>query len=107
MSNTAAFRAASLKVNKLVRSKKNWYKVRDLPVVRASPIYVLKLTMLHFQLFWQSAESDVLHEINVPTASYRMGMREMALGLAVIDLNQSPESPPLILWYANLWLPSR
>jgi len=55
----------------------------------------------------QSAESDVLHEINVPTASYRMGMREMALGLAVIDMTQSPQSPPLILWYANLWLPSR
>jgi len=46
--------------------------------------------------------SDVIHEVNVPTASYRMGVKEMALGIAIVDLNQSE-----ILWYANLWLPSR
>ena len=45
---------------------------------------------------------DIMHEINVPTASYRMGVAEMALGLAVIDMNQSET-----VFYVNLWLPSR
>lgn len=39
-------------------------------------------------------------EVVVPTCSYRMGVPEMAFGLAVVDSSGS-------LTYSNLWLPSR
>ena len=45
--------------------------------------------------------SNVLHEIIVPTCSYRMGVKEMALGLVVLDTDTAQ------LTYHNLWLPSR
>lgn len=51
-------------------------------------------------------DQDQLHEIMVPTCSYRMGVREMALGLAVIDLG-GPKWNATEALYANLWLPSR
>ena len=46
-----------------------------------------------------------LHEIVVPTTSYRMGVPEIAMGLALIDLNQPYHKASF--WYANLWLPGR
>jgi len=44
--------------------------------------------------------SSKVWEVVVPTCSYRMGVREMALGLAVVE-------PSGEVTYANLWLPSR
>lgn len=52
-------------------------------------------------LMLRSSES-FLHEVIVPTASYRMGVKEMAIGLAVIDLSDKPT-----VAYTNLWLPYR
>ena len=51
------------------------------------------------------AKNDELHEIVVPTTSYRMGVPEIAMGLALIDLNQSHHKASF--WYTNLWLPGR
>ena len=42
-----------------------------------------------------------MHEINVPTCSYRMGVKEMAFGLAAFDFASGDVT------YVNLWLPSR
>jgi len=44
--------------------------------------------------------SQMVWEVVVPTCSYRMGVKEMGLGLAVI--NKEGE-----IFYANLWLPGR
>ena len=53
--------------------------------------------------------SEMLHEIVVPTCSYRMGVKEMAFGIGAINLNSVDEinSDKIELFYANLWLPSR
>ena len=48
-----------------------------------------------------SSQDDLIHEIIVPTSNYRMGVREMAYGLAVVDFEDNT------LTYVNLWLPSR
>ena len=48
-----------------------------------------------------SSQDDLIHEIIVPTSNYRMGVREMAFGLAVVDFEDNT------LTYVNLWLPSR
>ena len=48
-----------------------------------------------------TSQDDLIHEIIVPTSNYRMGVREMALGLAVINFEDNT------LTYMNLWLPSR
>ena len=45
-------------------------------------------------------ESGIVHEIVVPTCSYRMGVPEMALGLATFHSDGT-------MVYQNLWLPSR
>ena len=52
---------------------------------------------------------NILHEIVVPTCSYRMGVKEMSFGLGVIDLNsiEGNKEGKIELFYANLWLPSR
>lgn len=51
----------------------------------------------------------ILHEIVVPTCSYRMGVKEMAFGIAAINLNSINDKTKdkIELIYANLWLPSR
>ena len=46
---------------------------------------------------------ELIHEVIVPTCSYRMGVREMAFGLASIDLQNGDER----ILYTNLWLPRR
>lgn len=46
-------------------------------------------------------ENGVVHQITVPTCSYRMGVENMAFGLATLDVNTGD------LRYDNLWLPSR
>ena len=53
--------------------------------------------------------SNFIREIVVPTCSYRMGVKEMAFGLAVINLNsiKSNKDDVVEIFYANLWLPSR
>lgn len=54
--------------------------------------------------------NDILHEVIVPTCSYRMGVKEMAFGISAIDLNSIMDTKNDIkidLAYANLWLPSR
>lgn len=48
-----------------------------------------------------SSQDDLIHEIIVPTSNYRMGVREMAYGLAVVNFEDDT------LTYVNLWLPSR
>ena len=48
-----------------------------------------------------SSQDDLIHEIIVPTSNYRMGVREMAYGLAVINFEDNT------LTYVNVWLPSR
>ena len=50
-------------------------------------------------------KKDELHEIVIPTTSYRMGVPEIAMALALIDLNQPNHKASF--WYANLWLPGR
>jgi hypothetical protein len=52
---------------------------------------------------------EMLHEIVVPTCSYRMGVEEMAFGIGVINLNsvEGNINDKIELFYANLWLPSR
>lgn len=45
-----------------------------------------------------------IHEIIVPTCSYRMGVKEMALGLATVTFDQDDAAE---ITYHNLWLPSR
>ena len=45
-----------------------------------------------------------MHEIVVPTCSYRMGVPEMALGLATFKFNSGGGGTMV---YHNLWLPSR
>lgn len=54
-------------------------------------------------------ENEILHEIVVPTCSYRMGVKEMAFGIGAINLNSITNSKDgkIELVYANLWLPSR
>jgi hypothetical protein len=47
-------------------------------------------------------EIGAIHEINVPTCSYRMGVPEMAFGLARFDFSADGT-----MTYHNLWLPSR
>jgi len=50
-------------------------------------------------------ESDNrIHEIIVPTCSYRMGVKEMAFGLAQINFDTEEIGE---VSYSNLWLPSR
>ena len=49
---------------------------------------------------------EILHEVVVPTCSYRMGVKEMAFGIAAVNLNSINEEK-IELIYANLWLPSR
>jgi len=50
-------------------------------------------------------ESDKrIHEVIVPTCSYRMGVKEMALGLAKITFDKDDIGE---ITYFNLWLPSR
>jgi len=44
--------------------------------------------------------SKLVWEVVVPTCSYRMGVKEMGLGLAVVNTQGE-------IFYANLWLPSR
>ena len=46
-------------------------------------------------------EDQGIHEIIVPTCSYRMGVKEMAIGIATIDQDVGE------ITYHNLWLPSR
>ena len=48
-----------------------------------------------------SSQDDFTHEIIIPTSNYRMGVREMAYGLATINFEDNT------LTYVNLWLPSR
>ena len=48
-----------------------------------------------------------IHEVIVPTCSYRMGVKEMAFGLATIDLSSDVEDSWSHIIYVNLWLPSR
>ena len=55
---------------------------------------------VRFNLF-QDRKDGLLHEINVPTVSYRMGVKQMAFGLAVANLDSGE------FVYRNLWLPSR
>ena len=52
---------------------------------------------------------EILHEIVVPTCSYRMGVKEMAFGIAAVNLNSINDKTEekIELIYANLWLPSR
>lgn len=50
------------------------------------------------------SEDNQIHEIVVPTCSYRMGVKEMAFGFGLINMKGS--GPPELL-YTNLWLPSR
>ena len=52
---------------------------------------------------------EMLHEIVVPTCSYRMGVKEMAFGIGAINLNSvdKNKNDEIELFYANLWLPSR
>ena len=47
---------------------------------------------------------SVIHEVIVPTCSYRMGVKEMAFGIAAIDLSEPDNGN---IFYVNLWLPSR
>ena len=50
-------------------------------------------------------QSDTrIHEIIVPTCSYRMGVKEMAFGLAKISFDTENVEE---VTYSNLWLPSR
>ncbi len=49
-------------------------------------------------------KSGLIHEINVPTCSYRMGVPQMALGLATLDFRDGSGGR---IVYHNLWLPSR
>ena len=50
-------------------------------------------------------QSDTrIHEIIVPTCSYRMGVKEMAFGLAKISFDTENVGE---VTYSNLWLPSR
>ena len=50
-------------------------------------------------------QSDTrIHEIIVPTCSYRMGVKEMAFGLAQISFDTENVEE---VTYSNLWLPSR
>lgn len=48
-----------------------------------------------------TSSTGLLTEIVVPTCSYRMGVQDMAFGLAIVDTASST------LIYHNLWLPSR
>ena len=48
-----------------------------------------------------SSSDDLIHEIIVPTSNYRMGVREMAFGLGVVNFEDNT------MTYVNLWLPSR
>lgn len=48
--------------------------------------------------------NELIHEVIVPTCSYRMGVKEMAFGLVAINL-EVPEDEKIV--YVNLWLPSR
>ena len=48
----------------------------------------------------QDEKDDVLKEIIVPTCSYRMGVKNMAFGLAHFHQDKKVE-------YYNLWLPKR
>jgi len=50
------------------------------------------------------AEDQRIHEVIVPTCSYRMGVKEMAFGLVTINFDQDEVSE---ITYFNLWLPSR
>jgi len=54
-------------------------------------------------------DTNILHEIVVPTCSYRMGVKEMSFGISVINLNsiRNTKEGKIELFYANLWLPSR
>ena len=54
-------------------------------------------------------DPEMLHEIVVPTCSYRMGVKEMAFGIGAINLNSVDiaKNNEVELLYANLWLPSR
>ena len=57
-----------------------------------------------------SSSNNILHEVVVPTCSYRMGVKEMAFGISAINLNSVMDTEKDIkieLAYANLWLPSR
>ena len=57
-----------------------------------------------------SSNTNILHEVIVPTCSYRMGVKEMAFGISAINLNSVIDTGKDIkieLAYANLWLPSR
>ena len=47
-----------------------------------------------------------MHEIVVPTCSYRMGVPEMAFGLATFKFNGGGGGGGMMV-YHNLWLPSR
>ena len=54
--------------------------------------------------------NNILHEVIVPTCSYRMGVKEMAFGIGAVNLNAmngDKTDLTIDLEYANLWLPSR
>jgi len=48
----------------------------------------------------QASLSSMVWEVVVPTCSYRMGVQDMGLGLAVVSREGE-------VFYANLWLPAR
>jgi hypothetical protein len=50
-------------------------------------------------------DSGFIHEIEVPTCSYRMGTEDIAFGLGII-FNLNGSDPPIMI-YTNLWLPKR
>ena len=53
------------------------------------------------------AGNSVIHEVIVPTCSYRMGVKEMAFGLAIIDISDPNAEDNGHIFYTNLWLPAR
>ena len=68
---------------------------RNVTFFRQETDHPVRLNLLH------DRKEGLLHEINVPTASYRMGVKQMALGLAVVNLSSGE------FVYHNLWQPSR
>jgi len=48
----------------------------------------------------EAARSSLVWEVVVPTCSYRMGVQDMGLGLAVVSREGE-------VFYSNLWLPAR
>ena len=52
---------------------------------------------------WSYRSENIFREIVVPTCSYRMGVPEMAFGLATFQM----DGARITMTYRNLWLPSR